>query len=186
MDRTANRAVFVRSGAAALLVGALLAGVWLVPSGASTAVKKKKTYSAADCEVIQNASVDSSKGSGGFGKEAKAVADAFNAAGGEVKDKALKKSLKNLASFYVSLSKANTANAAEVLRAKGGKAYANALKEYLNATAYCVSQITLPPVTAPTATTPTTSSSSTTSTSSASTSTSTSTSTPATTTTTTS
>ena len=140
-----------------------------MPSGASTAVKKKKTYSAADCEVIQNASVDSSKGSGGFGKEAKAVADAFNAAGGEVKDKTLKKSLKNLASFYVEPQQGQQRERRRGPQGQGrARPTPSALKEYLNATAYCVSQITVPPVTAPTVTTPTTSSSSTTSTSSAS------------------
>jgi hypothetical protein len=186
MDRSTNRAVIARGGLAALVVAALLAGVWLLPGGASTASKKKKTWSAEDCAVLQNISVDNSKGAGSFGKAAEATSQAYNAAANKIKEKQLKGALKTLASFYVDLGDADTAAEAAVLTAKGGKAYAKALKVFLKASVYCVSQITIPQVTIPTVTTPTTSSSSssTTSTSSASSSTSTSTSAPTTTTTT--
>jgi len=174
----------VRFAVAAVVIGTLLAGVWLVPGGASTAAKKKKTYSAADCAVIQNITVDPSKGSGSFGTAAKATAKAYNDAADEIKDKQLKSSVKSLASFYVDLGNSKTAAAAAVLTAKGGKAYGKALKVFVKAQVYCVTQITIPSITVPSVTTPTTtsSSSSTTSTSTASTSTSTSTSAPTTTT----
>jgi hypothetical protein len=165
----------VRFGVAAVVIGALLAGVWLVPSGASTdAKKKKKTYSAADCQVIQNITVDPNKGSGSFGTAAKATAKAYNEAAANIQDKQLKNAVKSLASFYVDLGNTKSAAAAAVLTAKGGKAYSNALKVYLKAQVYCITQITIPPITVPSVTTPTTTSSSTTSTSTASTSTSTS------------
>jgi hypothetical protein len=184
VNRSLNRAVLVRSAVAVLIMGTLVAGLWLMPGGASTAAKK--TYTEGDCEVVQNITVDSSKGSGYFGKQAQAAADAFKDASKEVKDKALKKALKNLGSFYVDLGKADNIADAAVLTAKGGKAYAKALKEYLKATVYCVSQITIPKVTAPVVTSPSASSSTSTSsasTTSTSTATSTSTSAPATTTT---
>ena len=185
MNRAVNRAVLVRSTAAAVMVSALVAGLWLMPGGASTAAKK--TYPAGDCEVVQNITVDSSKGSGYFGKQAQAAADAFKAASKKVKDKALKKSLKNLGSFYVDLGKVDNVAEAAVLTAKGGKAYGKALKEYVKASVYCVSQITIPRVTTPVVTSPSASSStSTSSASTTSTSTATSTSTSAPTTTTTS
>jgi len=174
----------VRFAVAAVVIGTLLAGVWLVPGGASTAAKKKKTYSAADCQVIQNITVDPSKGSGSFGTAAKATAKAYNDAADKIKDKQLKNAVKSLASFYVDLGNSKSAAAAAVLTAKGGKAYGKALKVFVKAQVYCVTQITIPSVTVPSVTTPTTSSSSTTSTSSASTSTSTSTAAPTTTTTT--
>jgi hypothetical protein len=173
----------VRGGLAALVVAALLAGVWLLPGGASTATKKT-TWSAEDCAALQGISVDNTKGAGSFGKAAEATSQAYNAAANEIKEKKLKRALKSLASFYVDLGDANTAAEAAVLTAKGGKAYSKALKVFLKASVYCVSQITFPTVTVPSVTTPTTSSSSSTSTSSASSSTSTSTSAPTTTTTT--
>ena len=165
----------VRFAVATVVIGTLLAGVWLVPGGASTAAKKKKTYSAADCQVIQNITVDPSKGSGSFGTAAKATAKAYNEAAAKIKDKQLKKSVKALASFYIDLGGVKNAAEAAVLTAKGAKAYGKALKVFVQAQVYCVSQITIPSVTVPSVTTPTTtsSSSSTTSTSSASTSTTT-------------
>jgi hypothetical protein len=166
-------------------VAALLAGVWLLPGGASTATKKK-TWSAADCATLQGITVDPSKGAGSFGTAAKATSKAYNEAANEIQEKQLKRALKTLASFYVDLGDAKNAASAAVLTAKGGKAYGKALKVFLKASVYCVTQITIPAVTIPSVTTPTTSSSSasTTSTSSASSSTSTSTSAPTTTTTT--
>ena len=183
MGRATNRAVIVRTALASLLVGALVAGFWLVPGGASTAAKKTKTYSASDCAAIQNIKTPSSSNSS-FGSQAKAEAQAFSAAARKVQDKALKKSLQGLSSFYDSLSKAGNVGAAGLTAAKNAKAYGKALKGFVKATIACATQITIPPVTVPSVTTPTTasSSSSTTSTSSASTSTSTSTSSPTTTT----
>jgi hypothetical protein len=164
-----------------VVIGTLLAGVWLVPGGASTAAKKK-TYSAADCQVIQNITVDPSKGSGSFGTAAKATAKAYNEAAADIQDKQLKNAVKSLASFYVDLGNTKTAAAAAVLTAKGGKAYGKALKVFLKAQVYCITQITIPAVTIPSVTTPTTSSSSSSTTSTSSASTSTSTSSPTTTT----
>jgi hypothetical protein len=175
--------VFVRSMLAAVVVGVLVVGVWLVPGAASTATKKKKTWSASDCATLQGITVDPSKGAGSFGAAAKATSKAYNEAANKIEEKQLKAALKKLASFYVDLGDTKTAAAAAVLTAKGGKAYGKALKVFLKASIYCVTQTTIPPVTVPSVTTPTTSSSSTTSTSSASTSTSTSTSTPTTSTT---
>jgi len=167
----------VRVLLATLVVGTLLAGVWLAPGGASTAAKKKKaTYSAQDCKIIQNIKVDASKGSGSFGTAAKATAKAYNEAADDVENKKLRSSMKKLASFYVDLGGVNNAAEAAILTAKGAKAYGKALGVFVKAQVYCISQITIPSITIPSVTTPTTSSSSssTTSTSSASTSTSTS------------
>ena len=186
MSGAGKRAVIVRAALGTLLVAVLLAGVWLLPGGASVADKKKKTWSAQDCETLQGITVDPSKGAGSFGAAAKATSKAYNEAANDIEEKQLRAALKSLASFYVDLGDAKNAASAAVLTAKGGKAYGKALKVFLKASIYCVSQITIPPVTSPTVTTPTTSSSSTTSTSSASTSTSTSTSTSAPTTSTTS
>jgi TolA-binding protein len=177
-DRCTNRAVIARGGLVALIVVALLAGVLLLPAGASIANKSKKTWSAADCATLQGITVDPSKGAGSFGAAAKATSKAYNEAANEIQEKQLKKALKTLASFYVDLGDAKSAAAAAVLTTKGGKAYGNALKVFLKASVYCVTQITIPTATIPSVTTPTTSSSSTTSTSSASSSTSTSTSAP--------
>src|SRR5262249_53619862 len=102
----------VRFVVAAVVIGTLLAGVWLVPGGASTATKK--TYSSADCAAIQNMKNPSGSNKS-FGAEAKATADAFSTAAGKVSDKSLKKSLKGLASFYRSLGNANSNTAAAVL-----------------------------------------------------------------------
>ena len=172
----------VRVLLATLVVGTLLAGVWLAPGGASTAAKKKKTYSAADCAAIQNIKTPSGSEKT-FGSQAKAEADAFSNASKKVDDKSLKKSLQGLSAFYTKLGDANNVAAAAVIAVKDAKAYGKALKGYVKASIYCVTQITFPAVTVPSVTTPTTSSSSsTTSTSSASTSTTT-TSSPTTTTT---
>jgi hypothetical protein len=184
MERTTNRAVFVRAALAALVVAALLAGVWLLPGGASVGSKKKKTWSAADCATLQGISVDPSKGAGSFGTAAKATSKAYNEAANKIQEKQLKAALKTLASFYVDLGDAKTAAAAAVLTAKGGKAYGKALKVYLKASVYCITQITIPTVTSPSVTVliaPTTSTSSA-STTSTTTATSTSTSSPTTTT----
>jgi len=187
MDRTTNRAVIVRAGLAGLVVAALLAGVWLLPSGASVASKKKKTWSAADCATLQGITVDPSKGAGSFGAAAKATSKAYNEAADEIQEKQLRAALKSLASFYVDLGDTKSAAAAAVLTAKGGKAYGKALKVYVKASVYCVTQITIPKVTVPIVTSPSASSStSTSSASTTSTSTATSTSTSAPTTTTTS
>jgi hypothetical protein len=173
----------VRFVVAALVVGVLLAGVWLVPGGASTAAKKTKTYSASDCAAIQN--IKNPTGSDkSFGSQAKAEATAFSDASKKVKDKELKKSLKGLSSFYARLSKADNVGAAALAAAKDAKAYGKALKGYVKASLACVTQITFPAVTVPTITTPTTSSSASSTTSTSSASTSTSTSSPTTTTTT--
>jgi hypothetical protein len=174
MQRSTNRAVIARGGLAALVVAALLAGVWLLPGGASIADKSKKTWSAADCATLQGITVDPSKGAGSFGAAAKATSKAYNEAADEIQEKELKKALKALASFYVDLGDAKSAAAAAVLTAKGGKAYGKALKVFLKASVYCVTQITIPTVTIPSVTTPSASSSTSTSTSSASSSTSTS------------
>ena len=187
MDRRTNRAVFVRSMLAAVVVGVLVVGVWLVPGGASTATKKKKTWSASDCATLQGITVDPSKGAGSFGAAAKATSKAYNEAANKIEEKQLKAALKKLASFYVDLGDTKTAAAAAVLTAKGGKAYGKALKVYVKASVYCVTQITIPKVTVPIVTSPSASSStSTSSASTTSTSTATSTSTSAPTTTTTS
>jgi hypothetical protein len=184
MNRTTDRAVIVRGGLTALVVVTLLAGVWLLPGGASVASKKKKTWSAADCAALQGITVDPSKGAGSFGTAAKATSKAYNEAANDIQEKQLKAALKTLASFYVDLGDAKNAAAAAVLTAKGGKAYGKALKVYLKASVYCVTQITIPTVTIPVVTSPSASSSSTSSTSTSSASTSTSTSTSPTTTTT--
>ena len=185
MGGAATRGVVTRTVLATLIVGALVLGLWLMPGGASTAAKKTKTYSASDCAAIQNIKNPSSSNSS-FGSQAKGEAQAFSAAAKKVQDKSLKKSLQGLSSFYNSLSKANNVGSAGLAAAKHAKAYGKALKGFVKATIACVSQVTIPPITIPSVTTPTTtsSSSSTTSTSSGSTSTSTSTSSPTTTTTT--
>jgi hypothetical protein len=185
MGRAVNGGASLRIVLAALVVSALLAGVWLLPGGASVASKSKKTWSAADCATLQGITVDPSKGAGSFGTAAKATSKAYNEAADEIEEKQLKKALKSLASFYVDLGSAKNAASAAVLTAKGGKAYGKALKVFLKASVYCVTQITIPTVTIPSVTTPTASSSSgsTTSTSSGSSSTSTSTSAPTTSTT---
>jgi hypothetical protein len=158
--------------------------VWLAPGGASTAAKKKKvTYSAQDCQIIQNIKVDPSKGSGSFGTAAKATAKAYNEAAADVENKQLRSSMKKLASFYVDLGGVNNAAEAAILTAKGAKAYGKALGVFVKAQVFCISQITIPSITIPSLTTPTTSSSATT-TSTSSASTTTSTSSPTTTTTT--
>ena len=178
----------VRIVVTAAVIGALLAGVWLQPSGASVETKKTKTtWSAEDCAALQGISVDPKAGAGSFGKGAKATADAYNAAANKIKERKLKAALKALASFYVDLGGVGNAAEAAVLTAKGGKAYGRALKVFLNASVYCVSQITIPRVTTPTITvviapTTSTSSGSTSSTTSTSTSAPTTTSVPTTTT----
>jgi len=168
MGGAAKGTVVIRTVLAALIVGALVAGLWMVPGGASTTAKKTKTYSASDCAAIQNIKTPSSSNSS-FGSQARAEAQAFSAAADKVQDKSLEKSLQGLSSFYNALGKANNVGAAALAASKKAKAYGKSLKVFVKATIACVSQITIPPVTIPSVTTPTTSSSSTTSTSSAST-----------------
>jgi len=162
------------------VIAALLAGAWLVPGGASAAVRQ--AYSSADCSAIQN--IKNPSDSKSFGSQAKGEAQAFSSAAKKVKDKQLKKSLQGLSSFYSSLGRADNVGEAAAVAVKKAKAYGKALKGYVKASIACATQITIPPITVPSLTTPTTSTSSSSTTSTSSASTSTSTSAPTTTTTT--
>ena len=148
----------LRFSAAAVVVGALLAGVWLVPSVASAdkpaAVDRATKYSDADCQALKQLDdeIPDIKSSNGdiFGKRAKAVATGFSETADKVDDKKLKKALKTIAAFYDDLGGVdNVLGAARVL-ATSGKSYAKATATWGKATASCLtSSITIPTITLP-------------------------------------
>ena len=144
----------VRFVVATVVVGTLLAGIWLVPSVAS-AVKPAEapsavasaTYSDEDCEALLNLDdeVPKTGSTDIFGKRAEAIGTGFRETADKIDDKKLKKALNTIAAFYDDLGDAdNVIGAAKVL-AKSGKSYAKATATWGKATASCaVSSVTVP------------------------------------------
>jgi hypothetical protein len=141
----------VRFTVAAVVVGSLLAGIWLIPSVASagkqTAVHRGTTYSDEDCEALLNLDdeVPDTGSTDIFGKRAEAIGTGFKETADKIDDKKLKKALNTIAAFYDDLGDAdNVIGAAKVL-AKSGKSYAKATATWGKATASCaVSSVTVP------------------------------------------
>ena len=114
----------VRFAVAFVVVGALLAGIWLIPSAASaekpSAVPRASSYSDADCQALNeldNEIPDVKSGSNSFyGKQAAAAGEGFSATAKKVKDKKLKSALNTIASTYSQLGKAD--NVASALAKK--------------------------------------------------------------------
>jgi len=157
-----NRWAKIRFVVAAFVVGALLAGIWLVPSIASAenpaavngAVNGAKKYSEEDCQALRELDDEipdvKSSSSDIFGKKAAAYSEGDAATAKKVKDKKLKKALTTLAGFYDDLSDVDNIADALATTVKGGKAYIKANATWAKAFSQCVvSQITIPSITLP-------------------------------------
>jgi len=154
----------VRFTVAFVVVGTLLAGVWLIPSVASAdnpAKKKPKptaastsTYSDSDCQALKQLDdeipdVKSSK-SDIFGTRAAAISKGFSQTADKIDDPQLKSALETISKFYGQLSKADNVVSALRVTAKSAKSYAQASATWLKATTSCVvSSVTIPTITLP-------------------------------------
>jgi len=127
----------VRFIVATVVVGGLLAGIWLVPSVASAdkrvavpSATTSTTYSTSDCQALKQLDDEipdvKSSSSDIFGKRAKAVATGFSETADKVDDSQLKSALESLSKFYGDLGKANNVVSALRVTAKSAKSYAQA------------------------------------------------------------
>jgi hypothetical protein len=153
----------VRFLVATAVVGALLAGIWLVPSVASAdnpAKKKPKptaastTYSDSDCQALKQLDDEipevKSSSSDIFGKRAAAISKGFSETADKIDDNQLKSALESISRFYGDLSKADNVVSALKVTAKSAKSYAQASATWLKATTSCVvSSVTIPSITLP-------------------------------------
>ena len=152
----------VRFAVAFVVVGALLAGIWLIPSAASaekpavapSAVPRASSYSDADCQALNeldNEIPDVKSGSNSFyGKQAAAAGEGFSATAKKVEDKKLKSALNTIASTYSQLGKADNVASALAITVKSGKKYLQATANVGKAVASCaLSKVTIPSITLP-------------------------------------
>src|SRR5262245_56009203 len=106
-----NRWGRIRFAVAAVVVGAFLAGIWLVPSVASAerpaAMPSATQYSDADCKALKQLDDEipnvKSSSNNFYGKQAAAAAKGFSATAKKVEDKKLKKALNTIAKTYSQL-----------------------------------------------------------------------------------
>jgi hypothetical protein len=153
----------VRFTIAAVVVGAVLAGIWLVPSASAENSAKKKPkptasstskYSDSDCQALKQLDDEipdvKSSSSDVFGKRAAAISTGFSDTAKKIDDQQLKSALQSISKFYGQLSKADNVVSAVAITAKSAKSYAQASATWLKATASCVvSSVTIPSITLP-------------------------------------
>ena len=148
----------VRFLLATVVAGALLAGIWLIPTVAAAdkpaAVPNASTYSTSDCQALKELDDEipdvKSSSSNIWGKRAAAISTGFSETADKVDDKKLKSALKSISKFYDQLSDADNALGALKVTAKGAKGYAKATATWAKATASCaVSSVTIPSITLP-------------------------------------
>ena len=148
----------VRFTVAAVVVGALLAGVWLIPSVASadkqTAVHRGTTYSDEDCQALKELDDEipdvSAKSSDIYGKRAAAISTGFSETADKVENKKLKKALNTLADYWDQLSDADNLIGAVKVTAKLAKTYGKAAATWTKALVSCATaSVTIPSITLP-------------------------------------
>jgi hypothetical protein len=151
----------IRFAVAGVVVGALLAGIWLVPGVASAenaagapGVVAGATYSDSDCEALLGLGDDipdaKSKSNDIYGDRAEAVSEGFSETAQEIDNKKLRNTMNTLADYYGKLGDANSVAGAIAVTVKAGKKYVKALATWSKATLSCaVSNVTIPSITLP-------------------------------------
>jgi len=148
----------VRFTIAFVVIGALLAGLWLIPSVASaekpSSAPTASTYSDSDCQALNQLDDEipdvKSSGNNFYGKQAAAAAQGFSATAKKVEDKKLKRALNTIASTYSQLGKADNVAGAIAITLKAGKKYLQASATWGKALASCaLSKVTIPTITLP-------------------------------------
>ena len=108
-----------------------------------------KTYSDADCKVIEGIGTDTSSDKSGYDRaQLTSIGNAYISASGKIGDAKLKAGMAALGKIYVAAGKSKSGLGALVTLGKAGKAYGKALKVVLGATMSCAfsgfSDLTLP------------------------------------------
>ena len=152
----------IRFVGACIVVGALLAGIWLVPGVASAekpaaapgAIVRGSAYSDADCDALSELDDETpdvkSTSNDIYGKRAEAVSEGFAATADKVDNKKLKKALNTLSGFYDDLGDVDSVAGAVAATIRSGKKYGKAIATWTKATVSCVtSNVTIPSITLP-------------------------------------
>lgn len=126
-----------------------LTGSLTAIAGPAGAASSEKTYSDADCEVIQGIEVADSGSAKGYDRaQLTSIGNAYVDAAGDISDAKLKAGMVALGKLYISAGKSKTQVGALVSLGKAGKTYGKALKVVLGATMSCAfsgfSDLTLP------------------------------------------
>lgn len=129
---------------AAASIAAMFVGALAVPAGATT----RAALSEADCETLVSElgdNIDTTRTSGLFGAQAKAIADGLDETASDIQDKKLRKSLRGMADYFDELSDVDSIIDAGKVTLAEGRRYGKAVGRYTKALATCtLSRVTLP------------------------------------------
>lgn len=122
-----------------VVMTALLGSVGMHASSAKSANPSDETYSAEDCQTIQNIQVEDPS-SGYWGATARNAAKAFHEAAADIENTKLKSSMNTLAGVWAAAGRAHNVIAASRITAKKAKPYGKALAVYVKAATTCATQ----------------------------------------------